>query len=100
MKQNKIYEMFDLTEDEYKEHRYALNKYCFFIHSESHSCSVLYFDGDDGVALFKNPSEIFDTTGFSIELIDCSYCDVSLKDMSEILEVLNNFEVEDKEDET
>ena len=100
MKSNKIYNEFDLSEDEYNEHRYSLADPYFIVHSEPYKCSVLYFDGDDGVVLFTTPAEIFDTTGFSTELIDCSYCDVSLKSMSEILEILNDFEIEDIEDET
>ena len=100
MKSNKIYKEFDLTEYEYKEYRKYLTKSNFFVHSEPYKCSVLYFDGDDGVVLFTSPSEIFDFKGFSTELIDCSYCDVSLKHMSEILEILNDFEIEDIEDET
>ena len=94
MESNKIYNEFDLSEDEYNEHRYGLVDPYFIVHSEPYKCSVLYFDGDDGVVLFTSPSEIFDFKGFSTELIDCSYCDVSLKHMSEILEILNDFESE------
>ena len=100
MESNKIYNKFDINEDEYNEHRYGLAGSYFIVHSEPYKCSVLYFDGDDGVVLFTSPSEIFDLKGFSTELIDCSYCDVSLKHMSEILEILNDFEIEDIEDET
>ena len=100
MESNKIYKEFNLSEDEYNEHRYGLADPYFIVHSEPYKCSVLYFDGDDGVVLFTSPSEIFDLKGFSTELIDCSYCDVSLKHMSEILEILNDFEIEDIEVET
>ena len=100
MESNKIYKEFDLSEDEYNEHRYSLADPYFIVHSEPYKFSFLYFYWYYGVVLFITPAEIFDTTGFSTELIDCSYCDVSLKHMSEILEILNDFEIEDIEDET
>jgi len=40
--------------------------------------------------LFENPSEVFDELGFSIRLIDCDYCDVSMTDMLEIAHTLDD----------
>tara|TARA_R110000787_G_scaffold222911_3_gene331390 strand:- start:240 stop:545 length:306 start_codon:yes stop_codon:yes gene_type:complete len=91
MKVNKICLRFNLTEDQYNEYNCSLIQSHSVVHSDSNQFSILYFDGDGGVVIFKNPSEISDTNGFSIELINCSYCDVSFKDMSEILKILNAF---------
>ena len=63
MKVNKVYRDFHLSEDEYHKHRNNLNDSHYVVKSESWCCRVLYFDGDGGVALFKNPCEIFDDGG-------------------------------------
>tara|TARA_R100000742_G_C4268938_1_gene87360 strand:- start:147 stop:476 length:330 start_codon:yes stop_codon:yes gene_type:complete len=85
----KIYEKFGLTEEEYNKLRYGFLPQ-FVLHTDENSSSALYFDGDDGVSLFENPSEVFDDLGFSIKLIDCDYCDMSMTDMLEIAHTLDD----------
>ena len=97
MKVNKVYRDFHLSEDEYHKHRNNLKDSHYVVKSESWCCRVLYFDGDDGVALFKNPCEILDDGGVKMELIDCSYCDISLECMSEIVETFNKFKRESED---
>ena len=98
VKVNKVYRDFHLSEDEYHKHRNNLNGSHYVVSAESWCCRVLYFDGDGGVALFTNPCEIFYDDGVKMELIDCSYCDVSLEYMSEIVEILNKFKREREDD--
>jgi len=86
---NKVYERFVLTEEEYNKRRHGFLAH-FVIHTDAYSASALYFDGDGGVSLFENPSEVFDELGFSIRLIDCDYCDVSMTDMLEIAHTLDD----------
>lgn len=85
----KIYEKFVITEEEYNKRRHGMLPH-FVIHTDVYSALVLYFDGDGGVALFENPCEIFDELGFNIKLIDCDYCDISIKDMLEITHTLDD----------
>jgi hypothetical protein len=91
VKINKIYRDFHLSDDEYHKHRNNLDGSHYVVSKETWFCRVLYFDGDGGVALFTNPCEIFVLGGFEMKLIDCSYCDVSLEAMSEILQVFHDF---------
>lgn len=93
-----IYKSFGLTKDEFKKHKHALNTSHTIIVEEPHQCRILYFDGDDGVAVFNKPSEIFDKQGFSMRLHGCGYCDVSIVDMLEIVHILDAFEVEDEDE--
>ena len=85
---DKIYERFVITEEEYNKRRHGMLAH-FVIHTDSCSTAALYFDGDGGVSLFENPSEVFDDLGFSIKLIDCDYCDMSMTDMLEIAHALD-----------
>lgn len=94
----KIYKSFGLTEDEFRQHRYALNTSHTITVKEPHQCRILYFDGDDGVAVFTKPAEIFDKQGFSMQLYGCLYCDVSTVNMLEIVHTLDAFEVEDEDE--
>ena len=93
---NKEYEKFGLTEDEYHECRYNLSRASFHVYKneedeDQYECSVLYFDSDDGVALISAYCEVFDEDGFKIELIDCSYCDIKMTDMIEIIYMFEEF---------
>ena len=85
---DKAYKKFGLTKEEYEKLRYGFLPQ-FVLHTDENSSSALYFDGDDGVVLFQNPSEVFDDLGFSIKLIDCKYCDMSMTDMLEIAHALD-----------
>jgi len=55
-------------------------------------CNVLYFDSDDGIALFSSNNEMFVGTGFSMKLIECQYCDIPFSYMIEIIEIFKGFE--------
>ena len=46
--------------------------------------SCLYTDGDGGVVFFCTNSEIFEENGMTMELINCSWCDISYYDIIEI----------------
>ena len=91
---DKVYETFGISEKEYKEYRNCLDTDRYFVDTDKDMCRILYLDGDDGVALFNTLSESFGDDGVKMELIDCSYCDVSLEYMSEIVEILNKFKRE------
>ena len=88
LRMDKIYERFDLTKEEYEKLRYNFLPQ-IVLHTDENSYAALYFDGDGGVSLFENPSEVFDDLGFSIKLIDCDHCDMSMTDMLEIAHALD-----------
>ena len=46
--------------------------------------SCLYTDGDGGVMFFCTNSEIFEEQGMTMELINCSWCDITYSDIIEI----------------
>ena len=48
-------------------------------------------DGDDGVMKFTSFSEVFESDGVSVELVDCQYCDLSFKFMEEISRKMKKF---------
>ena len=89
-----IYKEFGLSQKEYKKHRFSMLDGFYTVKEEAHQCRVLYFDGDDGAVVFTKPAEVFDTEGFKMELIDCTYCDVSSFDMLDILTLLENFKID------
>jgi len=93
----KEYEKFELTEDEYHECRCNMESGSYHVYKDAWECSVLYFDGDDGVALITGDPEVFSYDGFKIELIDCRYCDIRKLDMVEIIHILEEFEEIDDE---
>ena len=96
---DKVYETFGISEKEYKEYRNCLDTDRYFVDTDEDMCRILYLDGDDGVALFNTLSDSFECgDGVKMELIDCSYCDVSLEYMSEIVEILNKFKREREDD--
>ena len=97
LRMEKVYERFVLTEEEYNKRRHGFLAH-FVIHTDANSSAALYFDGDDGVVLFQNPSEVFDELGFSIRLIDCEYCDISMTDMLEIAHTLDDLKETGGED--
>ena len=88
-----IYKEFGLSEKEYKRHRFSMID-GFYVKEEAHQCRVLYLDGDDGAVVFTKPAEVFDTEGFKMELIDCTYCDVSSSDMIDILALFDDFKID------
>ena len=62
-------------------------------YSEEESwCHVLYFDGDEGVALFKYEYEIpcYSDTGFSMKLFS-QYCEIPNQHMKAIIEIFEMF---------
>lgn len=87
---------FNMTEKEYHHARYNLLTSSYVISQDTDEdtleCKVLYFDSDDGVALIKHFSEVFDDDGFSINLIDCNYCDIRYIDMLEIINLFKEFD--------
>jgi len=89
-----IYKEFGLSEKEYKRHRFSMIGGFYTVKEEAHQCRVLYFDGDDGVAMFTAFGEVFDTEGFKMELIDCTYCDVSSSGMIDILALFDDFKID------
>ena len=98
MKVKELLDKFKLTEKEYAHARYNMSRESYFVHEElSYSdiieCSILYFDSDDGVALLKATAEVFSEDGFSIELIDCRYCDIRYQDMRDIIDIFESYEI-------
>ena len=93
-----ILKKFNLTEDEYKDLRYNMFEESFLVsrslHEDDLHCEILYFDSDEGCCVIKHDSEVFAEEGFSIELIECGYCDISYKDMKEIIAICEDFEIE------
>lgn len=98
MKVRHILKEFNLTEDEYKDLRYNMSEESFLVsrslHEDNLYCRILYFDSDEGCCVIKHYAEVFAEEGFSIELIDCRYCDISYKDMKEIIAICEDFEIE------
>ena len=89
------YEDFGLTKEEYWECRQNMHTPSFhteIVFSEEDWCNVLYFDSDDGIALFSSCVDMFEGTGFQMKLIDCNYCDIQYSDMIKILEIFKGFE--------
>ena len=96
---DKVYETFGISEKEYEEYRNCLDTDRYFVDTDEDMCRILYLDGDEGVALFKTFSESFECgDGVEMQLIDCSYCEISLEVMSEIVEILNKFKREREDD--
>lgn len=48
--------------------------------------SCLYTDGDGGVMLFRTTNDVFEADGMSIQLLNCSWCDISYAIIEEINE--------------
>ena len=88
------YERFGLTEVDYHECRYNMERESYHVYKDEWECSVLYFDSDDGVALITTDCEVFEDDGFKLELIDCRYCDIKKLDMVEIIHILEEFDEE------
>jgi len=93
------YKDFGLTKKEYWECRQNMHTPSFhteIVFSEEEWgedwCNVLYFDSDDGIALFSSDNEMFEETGFSMKLIECQYCDIPFSYMIEIIEIFKGFE--------
>ena len=77
---DKVYKKFGLAKEEYEKLRYGFLPQ-FVLHTDEHLAAALYFDGDDGVV---------DELGFSITLIDCKYCDISMTEMLDIAHTLDD----------
>ena len=88
------YERFGLTADEYDKCRFNLYLPSYHIYKDENEFSVLYFDSDDGIALFSSNNEMFEGTGFQMKLIDCNYCDIPFSYMIDIIEIFKEFEEE------
>lgn len=84
--------LFDLTLDEYEEYRFNIIQTRILLneHIAENECSILYFDGDDGLAYITNYSDVHDD-GFSISLIDCNYCEISYSEMKKIIGIFEDF---------
>jgi hypothetical protein len=84
--------LFDVTLDEYKEYRFNMIQSRILLkqNAEENECSILYFDGDDGLAYITNYSDVHDD-GFSISLIDCNYCNISYAEMTKIVDIFEDF---------
>lgn len=52
------------------------------IHTSESELAVLYFDRDEGAALFSASNDNFEEEGFSVRLLDCTYCDIDFLAMS------------------
>lgn len=55
------------------------------IHTSESELAVLYFDRDEGAALFSASNDNFEEEGFSVRLLDCTYCDIDFHAMVWIL---------------
>jgi len=88
-KMEELLKQFKLSKEQYHDIRTNMQFEDFLfirdINGETVECSALYFDSDDGVALIKHDCQVFEEEGFSIELIDCKYCDIKYKHMQEIM---------------
>lgn len=92
------YKNFGLTFDEYC-HAYDWNytvglgecscKGCSTrIHTSESELAVLYFDRDEGAALFSAVNDNFEDEGFSVKLLDCTYCDIDFNAMEWIVDAI------------
>jgi hypothetical protein len=52
------------------------------IHTSESELAVLYFDRDEGAALFSAMNDNFEEEGFSVRLLDCTYCDIDFHAMT------------------
>jgi hypothetical protein len=70
-----------------------LSEWCFTFQEDwlvsRDSDEVLYTDGDDGLAVIRL-SECFDVDGVAIELIECQYCDINIKTLNKVHNLLRN----------
>jgi hypothetical protein len=53
--------------------------------------SILFFDGDDGVALFTTDCEMFCEKGFKVSIL-AGWCDIPYDFMSEFIDILDEYE--------
>lgn len=58
------------------------------MHTSELEFAVLYFDRDEGAALFSAMNDNFEEGGFSMRLLHCTYCDVDFDTMSVIIDTL------------
>tara|TARA_R100001463_G_scaffold88925_3_gene143686 strand:- start:231 stop:590 length:360 start_codon:yes stop_codon:yes gene_type:complete len=96
MDENEIpYKKFGLTKTEYHEFNGSLGRASYHVYTdfeEDGECAVLYFDGDEGAALFSSVVDSFEGSGFNMKLIGCNYCDIPFTMMEEILEIFKEYE--------
>ena len=87
----RIKNLFNINEDYYRYLRFNLD--CSSVHTalDDGDLHILYFDSDDGCALFSTPCEIFEESGIKIQLIDCTYCDIQLSDLQFIYKKFKSF---------
>ena len=58
------------------------------IHTSESELAALYFDRDQGAALFSAVNDNFEDKGFSVRLLHCAYCDIDFDTMSVIIDTL------------
>ena len=88
---NRIKNLFGITEDDYRRFRFNLNETSVHTALDDGQLYALYFDSDDGCALFSTPCEIFEESGIKFELVDCKYCDIALSDLQFIYKIFKSF---------
>lgn len=88
---NRIKSLFGITEDDYRKLRFNLDESSVHTALGSDDLHVLYFDSDDGCALFSTPCEIFEESGITFQLIDCNYCDIALSDLNFIYKIFKSY---------
>jgi hypothetical protein len=91
---SRIESLFGITEDGYRDFRFNLNESSVHTALGDDDLHVLYFDSDDGCALFSTPCEIFEESGIKFQLIDCNYCDIALSDLQFIYKIFKSFSAE------
>jgi|TARA_R110000824_G_scaffold168569_5_gene345538 hypothetical protein len=60
------------------------------MHTSESKLAVLYFDRDEGAALFSAVNDNFEEEGFSMRLLHCTYCDIGFDTMPALLETLKD----------
>ena len=97
MNETKIYKKYGLTKAEYFDYREGMGGASYHLHAtffnvgDNQEPSILYLDGDGGGAILTGDSEIFETEGFSIKLLDCNWCDMSFTLMKDIADTIQSY---------
>lgn len=69
---------------------YSCSWYAYY-DAESLVFSILFFDGDEGVALFTTNSEMFSEKGFKVSILG-GWCEMPYDFMSEFIDILDEYE--------
>lgn len=59
--------------------------------AESLVFSILFFDGDEGVALFTTDCEMFCEKGFKVSILG-GWCDIPYDSMNELINILDEYQ--------